>query len=167
MALFALGFRPFYLLAGSFSAFAVAYRAVQYTGWVPQVPALWHAHEMVFGFAFAVIAGFLLTAVRAWTSRETPTGAALGAIAALWLLARGAAFVSLPAASVLDALFALALAWGIGRPLWQSGNRRNLFLVALVLLLGAASLAFNAWPGIALAFGLDVVLLIMAVIAGP
>ena len=38
---------------------------------------LFHTHEMIFGFAAAVVAGFLLTAVRAWTSLETPSGASL------------------------------------------------------------------------------------------
>ena len=166
MAVFSLGFRPFYLLAGVFAALAVAYRAVQYTGWVPQVEPLWHAHEMVFGFAFAVITGFLFTAVRNWTNRETPTGGALAAIAGLWVAARLAALQSLAVAAVLDAIFAIAVAWGIGRPLVASGNRRNLFLVVLVLVLGAASAVFHALPALALELGLDVILFVMTVIAG-
>jgi uncharacterized protein involved in response to NO len=48
-------------------------------------PLLWHAHEMLFGFAVAVIVGFLLTAGKAWTGLATPRGAFLGALAALWL----------------------------------------------------------------------------------
>jgi uncharacterized protein involved in response to NO len=120
---------------------------------------------MLFGYAFAVIAGFLLTAVRAWTSRPTPSGAALAGIAALWVLARILAFFSLTAASVADALFALAVAWGIGRPILQSGNR-NWFFIVLVLALGAASTAFNANPAVALAVGLDVVLLVVAIMGG-
>lgn len=166
MALLALGFRPFYLLAGAYAALAVPVWALQYRGWLPGANLLWHAHELLFGYAFAVIAGFLLTAVRAWTQRATPSGGALGALAALWLLARLAAFHAPMAASLLDALFAVALAWAIGRPLVASGNRRNLFFVALVLALGAASLAFQAWPRAALALGLDVVLFVMAVIGG-
>src|SRR5512134_1575377 len=139
-ALFALGFRPFYLLAGAYSALAVPVWALQYAGWLPGANIVWHAHEMILGYAFAVIAGFLLTAVRAWTGRATPTGAALAAIAALWLLARGLALVSLPAAAVAGAFFAVAIAWGIGQPLVAAGNRRNLFFIALVLGLGAAGI---------------------------
>ncbi|HJS37173.1 MAG TPA: NnrS family protein, partial [Burkholderiales bacterium] len=123
-ALLNLGFRPFYLLAGAFAALAVPVWALQYAGWLPRENILWHAHEMVFGYAFAVIAGFLLTAVRAWTGRPTPTGIALAAICALWLLARGLALVSLPAAAVAGAFFAVAVAWGIGQPLVASANRR-------------------------------------------
>lgn len=164
--LFALGFRPFYLLAGLYAALSVPLWAAQYAGWLPGVNPLWHAHEMLFGYAFAVIAGFLLTAVRVWTARPTPTGAALAAIAGLWLLARVLAFFSLAASSVVDLIFAGAVAWGIGAPLIASGNRRNWFFVALILALGAASIAFQAYPRIGLAAGLDVVLFVMAVMGG-
>lgn len=165
-ALFDLGFRPFYLLAGAYAALAVPLWAAQYAGWLPGANILWHAHEMVFGYTFAVIAGFLLTAVRAWTGRATPTGALLGAIAALWVLARVLAFVSLPLAAWAGALFALAVAWGIGRPLVAAGNRRNLFFIALVLGLGAAGVVVQGYPQLGLALGLDVVLFVMAVVGG-
>lgn len=165
-ALFDLGFRPLYLLAGAYAALSVPIWALQYAGWLPGVNILWHAHEMLFGFAFAVIAGFLLTAVRVWTGRPTPTGTALAAIAALWLLARALAFVSLPAATAAGALFALAVAWGIGRPLLASGNRRNLFFIVLVLALGGAGIGVQAYPQLGIAIGLDVVLFVMAVVAG-
>ncbi|MEX2240906.1 MAG: NnrS family protein [Burkholderiales bacterium] len=165
-ALLDLGFRPFYLLAGAYAALAVPLWALQYAGWLPGANIAWHAHEMIFGYAFAVIAGFLLTAVRVWTGRPTPAGAALAAIAALWLLARALAFVSLPLAAWTGALFALAVAWGIGRPLVAAGNRRNLFFIALVLGLGAAGVVAQNYPQLGLAVGLDVVLFVMAVVAG-
>jgi uncharacterized protein involved in response to NO len=165
-ALFAVGFRPFYLLAGIYAALGVPLWALQYAGLLPGAGMLWHAHEMLFGYAFAVIAGFLLTAVRNWTGLPTPAGAALAGIAALWLAARLLAPFSLPAAAAAGALFALALAWAIGRPLLASGNRRNLFLVALVLAMGAGGAALQAWPRLGMAIGLDVVLFLMAVIAG-
>jgi uncharacterized protein involved in response to NO len=165
-ALFALGFRPFYLLAGAYAALAVPLWALQYAGWLPGANITWHAHEMILGYAFAVISGFLLTAVRAWTGRPTPTGAALAAIAALWLLARALALVSLPASAVAGAFFAVAVAWGIGQPLVASGNRRNLFFIALVLGLGAAGIVLQVWPQLGIALGLDVVLFVMTVVAG-
>ena len=140
--------------------------ALQYAGVLPGASMLRHAHEMLFGYAFAVIAGFLLTAVRAWTGRPTPSALPLAAIAALWVLARGLALFSLPAAALADLAFAVALAIGIGRPLVASGNRRNWFFIALVLALGAASLAFQAWPRLGAMIGLDVVLFVMAVIGG-
>ena len=100
-ALFALGFRPLYLLAGAYAALSVPLWAAQYAGWLPGANPLWHAHEVLFGYAFAVIAGFLLTAVRAWTSRPTPSGAALAGIAALWIAARFSAPYSLQVSSLL------------------------------------------------------------------
>jgi uncharacterized protein involved in response to NO len=165
-ALFNLGFRPFYLLAGAYAALAVPVWALQYAGWLPGANIVWHAHEMILGYTFAVIAGFLLTAVRAWTGRPTPSGGALAAIAALWLLARALALVSLPAAAVAGAFFAVAVAWGIGRPLFASGNRRNRFFILLVLGLGAAGIVLQVWPQLGIALGLDVVLFVMAVVAG-
>ena len=165
-ALFALGFRPLYLLAAAYAALSVPLWVLQSAGVISGPGMLWHAHEMLFGYAFAVIAGFLLTAVRAWTGRETPTGAALAVIAALWLAARIAGYRSPLAGALLDALFALTVAWGIGRPLVASGNRRNGFFIALVLALGAASVAFLWLPRTGLAIALDVVLFIMAVMGG-
>ena len=165
MALFALGFRPLYLLAGLYAALGVPLWALQYSGRLPAGNMLWHAHEMLFGYAFAVIAGFLLTAVRAWTGRPTPSGAALGAIAALWVLARVVGLYSLPFSSLIDAAFAIGVAWGIGRPILASNNR-NWFFILLVLALGAASVAFQAYPQVALAAGLDVVLLVIAIMGG-
>jgi uncharacterized protein involved in response to NO len=164
-ALFALGFRPFYLLAGLYAAVSVPLWAAQYAGWLPGANPLWHAHEMLFGYAFAVIAGFLFTAARNWTGRPTPSGGTLAAIAALWVAARVLAFLWSAAASWADAAFAVAVAWGIGGPILSSGNR-NWFFIPLVLALGAASIAFQIWPRIALSAGLDVVLFIIALMGG-
>jgi uncharacterized protein involved in response to NO len=165
VALLALGFRPLYLLAGAYAALSVPLWALQYSGLLPGANVYWHAHEMLFGYAFAVIAGFLLTAVRVWTSRPTPTGPALALIALLWLSARVAAMQSLVVSSLLDLLFAVAVAWGIGAPILSSRNR-NWFFILIVLALGAASIAFQAYPQVALAAGLDVVLLVIAIMGG-
>jgi uncharacterized protein involved in response to NO len=165
VALLALGFRPFYLLAGLYAALSVPLAALQMTGWLPGANLFWHAHEMLFGYAFAVIAGFLFTAVQNWTSRPTPAGAQLAAIAGLWIAARILAFNWPGAAAIADALFAVAVAWGIGRPILASRNR-NWFFIPLMLGLGAASIGFHAAPQLALSAGLDLVLFIIAVIAG-
>ena len=164
-ALLALGFRPLYLLAGTYAALAVPLWALQYSGVLPAADPLWHAHEMLFGYAFAVIAGFLLTAVRNWTGMATPSGAALAGIAALWVFARVLSVYSLAAGSVVDLLFSFAVAWGIGRPILASRNR-NWYFIALVLALGVASVLFQFAPRVALQAGLDVVLLVIAIMAG-
>lgn len=176
--LWRLGFRPFYLMSSIFAALSIAIWSMQYSG-VLAVPylsgPLWHAHEMVFGYAAGVISGFLLTAVRNWTQRETPTGAALMALAALWLAGRLLALYPAGwAGAVADAAFPVAVAAAIGRPLVASGNRRNYFFIVLLSLLGMAGAATQlalsgllplpAWAGVHL--GLDLVLFIIAVIAG-
>jgi uncharacterized protein involved in response to NO len=80
-----LGFRPFYLGAALFAVLAMPLWIALYLGQVTSTlavpPLLWHAHEMLFGFAIAVIVGFLLTAGKAWTGLATPRGAFLGALA--------------------------------------------------------------------------------------
>lgn len=163
--LLALGFRPFYLLAGAYAALSVPLWALQYFGVLPPVQPLWHAHEMIFGYAFAVIGGFLLTAVRAWTGLPTPSGAPLGALAAIWLAARLIAPFSLQASSVVDLVFAAGLAWAIGQPIVASRNR-NWFFIVIVLAIGAASVLFALSPRTGLQVGLDMVLLVIAIMAG-
>ncbi|MCC7487415.1 MAG: NnrS family protein [Burkholderiales bacterium] len=179
MALWNLGFRPFFLLAGAFAALSIFAWVAQFAGVLggPALVAgpLWHAHEMIFGYAFAVVAGFLLTAVRNWANEPTPTGRTLAAMAGTWLAARLCVAASLPLpAAAADTAFAIAVAAGIGIPLVRSRNRRNYFFVALVLALGAANLCFYAAMAGAidvavdrgLRLGLDVVLVIMAVMGG-
>ena len=109
LPLLRLGFRPFYLGAAAFACVAVPLWVALYFGVlsldVGIAPLLWHAHEMLFGFAAAVIAGFLMTAGKAWTGLATPRGAFLGALAGLWLAARIAAFTApYPVYAALDVL---------------------------------------------------------------
>ena len=176
-ALWALGFRPLYLGAGIFAAISVCAWIAQFLGWHAgwQADPLWHAHEMIFGFAFAVIVGFLFTAVRNWTGRPTPDGALLAAIVALWLAARVLLAIGMPIASVAaDAAFAAAAAWGIGQPLAQARNSRNAFFVVLLVAFGAANVAFHlAMAGMLdlsarrfTQLGLDLVLFVMVVMGG-
>ena len=177
-ALWNLGFRPFYLLASSFAALSVLLWVGQYTGILPspylRSPA-WHGHEMLYGYTMAVIAGFLLTAVRNWTGMPTPTGAALIALAALWLAGRVLVLTPFAAAAaIVNAAFPIAVAIGIGIPIVRSRNRRNYFFIALLLFLGGAVLAVHlshmgilSWPARAsLQVGLDIVLFVMAVMGG-
>ena len=147
-----LGFRPFYLAAAAFAALAVPWWVAHLLGGVAlpasTAPLLWHAHEMLFGFAAAVIVGFLLTAGKAWTGQPTPRGAALGALVLLWLAARAAAlgvFGSYPLlAAALDLALLPIVAAVLARVLLRARNRRNLPLVGLLLALTAANAAFHA-----------------------
>lgn len=177
-ALWRLGFRPFYLAASAFASLSIVLWLLQYAGSLPSsyLPSsTWHGHEMLFGYAAAVIAGFLLTAVPNWTQNPTPSGGALAALVLLW--ATGRVLVLMPygyAAAVVNAAFPIAIAGAIALPLVRSGNRRNYFLIGLLVALGMATLAVHlaqlgvlAWPARAgLQVGLDIVLFVMVVIAG-
>lgn len=146
-ALWQLGFRPFYLLASILATASIALWAVQYAGWLHATylrGPLWHAHEMLFGFTLAVVAGFLFTAVRNWTQQPTPTGLRLASLVALWLAGR--ALVLTPYATVaivVDVAFPLAVATAIAVPLVRAGNRRNYVFIALLVAIAIADLAFH------------------------
>lgn len=177
-ALWALGFRPFYLLAAVFSALSVPLWALQFAGWLPHSVlrgSTWHAHEMLFGFTLAVIVGFLFTAGRNWSGQPTPSGRTLMALALLWLAGRVLVLSPWPlAAALANVAFPWAAAWFLGRALVAGGNRRNYFFAGLLALMGVlAALVHGApWLGLAghgpaaLQIGLDVVLLIMTIMAG-
>jgi len=177
-ALWALGFRPFYLLASVFAALSIPLWVAQYAGYLPAALAhspAWHGHEMLFGYTLAVIAGFLFTAGRNCPGQPTPTGGALLAFALLWVAGRLLMLTPYAlAAAVVNAAFPVAVAIALAIPLWKSRNRRNYFFVPLLLLLGTAVLALHlswlgvlAWPeGASLLVGLDVVLFIIAVMGG-
>lgn len=143
-----LGFRPFYLGAALFGVAAMLLWYGIFLGQLAPRPGLapvpWHAHEMLFGFAVAVIVGFLLTAGKAWTGLPTPRGAALGALFALWAAARVAAVAApYPVFFVLDvALLPLVSAVFI-RVLVRAGNKRNLKIGAVLALLAVANLVFH------------------------
>jgi uncharacterized protein involved in response to NO len=177
-ALWALAFRPFYLLASVFAALSVGLWSLQFTGWLPRpyLPApIWHAHEMIFGFALAVVVGFLFTAGRNWSNQPTPTGWPLVALAALWLAAR--VLVLTPfgwAAAIVNAAFPLAAAVALAIPFFRAGNRRNYFFVALLVVLACATLSVHLEQlgvvhlpaAVGIQAALDVILFIVAVMTG-
>jgi uncharacterized protein involved in response to NO len=143
-----LGFRPFYLGAALFALLAIPLWVTIFLGQLELTmalpPLLWHAHEMLFGFAIAVILGFLLTAVKAWTGLATPRGAFLGALALLWLAARVAAVTGPYAVyAVLDLLLLPLVAVVLTGVLLRARNRRNLPLAGMLMLLALANGAFH------------------------
>ncbi|OGB25222.1 MAG: hypothetical protein A3I66_01150 [Burkholderiales bacterium RIFCSPLOWO2_02_FULL_57_36] len=145
--LFRLGFRPFYLLAAAFAAVSVPLWMARYFGWLQsfaKVDLNWHVHEMIFGFAIAVIIGFIFTAARNWTGLWTPTKGYLAALAGLWIAGRIAMLTSGPLlAAMVDLLFLPLAAWPIFRVLQRSGNQRNMFLIGLLGLLALANAVFH------------------------
>ena len=143
-----LGFRPFYLGAALFALLAIPLWVALFLGHstlvMPLSPLLWHAHEMLFGFAIAVIMGFLLTAVKAWTGLATPRGAFLACLALLWLAARVAAVTGpYPLYAVLDLALLPLVAAVLTRLLLRANNRRNLPLAGMLMLLALANGCFH------------------------
>ncbi len=146
-ALWALGFRPLYILAALVAALFIPLWLAHYLGWVdasPRITLGWHMHEMVFGFAIAVVVGFLFTAGRAWTGLWTPRGAHLAALTLVWVAGRFA-MLGAPAwlAAAIDLLFLPWAAWAMFTVLHQAGNKRNMFLVVLLGLLTVANGAYH------------------------
>lgn len=145
---FALGFRPFFGAAGvSAVLLIVSWLAIWSGGiWKPSYYGFigWHSHEMLFGYATAIIAGFLLTAVRNWTGVNTPLGTPLMALAALWLAGRLLPLFDhwIPGAviAVADLSFLPAVAFAIQPALWQGKQKINRIFVPLLLLMSVANL---------------------------
>ena len=180
-AVFSAAFRPFFLAAALWAALAVPAWLLSYSGIAPLpagvAPYIWHQHEMVFGFAFAAVAGFLLTAIPNWTGRLPLRGAPLAALVALWLAGRVALLLSarLPAAAVaaVDLSFPLVLIAVVARELIAGRNWRNLPMLAALGLLFTGNLlvhlqqlgvAYTAFAGNRL--GLATLLMLIALIGG-
>jgi len=150
--LLADGLRPFFLGASVFAVLAM----VLWMGSLAGLWALaenygtlaWHAHEMIFGYSAAVIAGFLLTAVPNWTGRLPVAGGRLLFLFLLWCAGRAAFLVTgltgpWPAV-VLDSLFLPCLFLVVAREVIVGRNWRNLKPLMLVALLAAANIGFHA-----------------------
>lgn len=178
--LLGLGFRPFYLGAAIFAVVALPIWIAVYLGQLQTTGYLsgagWHSHEMVFGFAPAVIAGFLLTAVRNWTGQPTPTGTALAVLALLWVSAR---FLVVTGPDLLaitaDVAFLPAVAVAVGIPIWRSKNTRNYKILVVLFVLTLANLVYHlahtgvlpfAFTRIATIGALDIITILMAVVGG-
>lgn len=180
-ALFSAGFRPFFLLAALWSALALPLWLCVYTGQVvlPGIlaPVLWHVHEMIHGYAFATVAGFLLTAIPNWTGRLPVRGASLAVLVGLWLAGRGAVFFSgdlgATATAFADLAFPLAFAAVVARELIAGRNWKNLpMLVALSSLFAGNLLVHLEMLGVARTaelgnrLGLATILMLIALVGG-
>ena len=181
-AILTFGFRPFFFTATVWAALAMALWVPMLSGhlMVPTAfdPVSWHAHEFLFGYLGAVIAGFLLTAVPNWTGRLPIVGWRLGMLAGLWLMGRVAVAISGSVPAVLVALADLAFqavfALLIAREIAAGKNWRNLIVLAMlgVFILGNALFHWEAAKGdyaaqgYGLRLGLGAGIMMIAVIGG-
>lgn len=145
--LFALGFRAFFVLAALSALMLILLWNAIIKGTLVHAnyfaPAVWHAHEMLLGYSGAVVAGFLLTAVKNWTGRPTLTGAQLAGLCLLWLYGRILPFYDglLPDSliAIVDLLFLPVLAYHVSRPIMQAKQYSSLVFVAILLLLAVGN----------------------------
>ncbi len=181
-ALFSYGFRPFFLFGALWVVLAMLIWLAALTG-AMDLPTRfdrvsWHAHEFLFGYLGAVLAGFLLTAVPNWTGRLPIVGWRLAALFTLWALGRIAVFFSalLPVAlaPVVDLAFPLVLVGVILREIVAGKNWRNLVVLAMLAVFMLANGLFHfealrgdyAAGGIGLRLGLATTVMMIAVIGG-
>jgi len=124
-----------------------------------------------FGYTVAVIAGFLLTAVRNWTGMHTPDGLPLLALVLLWLAGRALPFwAAVPplAVAAVDLAFLPALALALARPLWNGRNKHNRWFLLLLAAMTAANAMVHAqalgWTADSADRGVDAMLGLVVVI---
>ena len=172
-------FRPFFLLAALWAAAAIIIWVAAYSG-APVLddvvdPLGWHQHEMLFGFVGAAVIGFLLTAIANWTGRPLLGGAALAALAALWVAVRVTFALGIGAlwlALTLELLLFLAVAAFAAREVILSGNR-NLPIAIIVALVGISAAIDLAETGgiltdyyIGLRSGISLIVMLIGLVGG-
>lgn len=149
-ALFNLGFRPFFLGASVFAmvsiiAWMLIYFAQNTVSMANITASQWHAHEMLYGYSMAVVAGFLLTAVKNWTGIPTLFGKRLMVLFVLWCAARVAFLFGtalLAWAAVADVLFGLMFIIAIAMPIIKAKQWVQLAVVAKIILLWVGNIVF-------------------------
>lgn len=155
------GFRFFFLAAGLWAVVAMAlwlsWLGGQ-AGWpVPAydgggTPTLWHAHEMIFGYALATVSGFFLTAVPNWTGDRSAPVRFVATVGSLWLAGRlamlGAAHLPPGLVAAADLVFLPVLAARLARSLLRTPKSQNMLFLALLAVCIAGNLAMHAeWLG--------------------
>jgi uncharacterized protein involved in response to NO len=141
------GFRPFFFLAALHAGLAVPLWLGAYLGGLdiggPFGGMHWHAHEMLFGYLFAVIAGFILTAIPNWTGRLPLSGLPLALLVGLWLAGRVACVASPDPwlAMAVDLAFPATLAFAIWREVLAGRNWKNAPVAVMITLFGVANAA--------------------------
>ncbi len=182
IVLFSYGFRPFFLLAGLWAIVPMVTLlwSLGIQSWPGDAIPLfrWHAHELIFGFVSAAIAGFLLTAVPSWTGQPAVSGPRLTALVAIWAAERiiVSPLIELPAAVALplEVTFLPALGLALAVPLLRARKTANVVFLFFLGLLFAADLIFHmqlhgltgSLPFDSLRAALNVVLLMVVTIGG-
>jgi len=147
-ALFESGFRPFFLGAALLSVISITAWMLIYVFHFTLNTSLsitqWHAHEMLYGYTMAVIAGFLLTAISNWTGIQTIQGRKLAFVFLLWILARVLMFWGQPIflTAAVDILFMLTLLCAVISPIIRGHQRKQLGIATMLTLLTIGNICF-------------------------
>ena len=176
------GFRPFFLSAALWALLSMAHWLAMLTGSLelPSAfdPVSWHAHEALFGYLGAVLAGFLLTAVPNWTGRPPLTGWPLAGLLALWVLGRIAVaaseWLTPSAVALIDLSCLVVLVVYLLREIVAGRNWRNLVVIAIIGVFVAGNALFHreavedayAASGYGLRIGLAAAIMMISVIGG-
>ncbi len=180
--LFALGFRAFFALAGFSGLILILLWNAIFKGELSTANYFsttnWHAHEMLLGYSSAVIAGFLLTAVKNWTGKLTLNGDQLAGLCLIWLYGRIMPFYAglLPDAliALVDFAFLPLLAYHVSKPILQTKSHNNLIFIGILLLLALGNGLIHAeilglcknTAGFGFQFVIATIILLILVIAG-
>ncbi len=177
-----MGFRSFFLGGATYALLFMLYWTSGLHGFTPLGSGLntifFHVHELVYGFAGAIIAGFLLTASANWTGTRGLHGLPLQILFGLWLVGRlgmWAALLGMGRGWVLmAALFLPALIIGITPTLWRGGKWNNTALVGWLSLMSIGQMFYlletsgiaMGWGRRGLYLGLNCVLFLLVMIGG-
>jgi len=173
-AIFSYDFRPFFL--GGAILLWIPLHAGSLQVRTIADPLVWHAHEMLYGYVPAIVAGFLLTAIPNWTGRLPVCGLPLAGLFLLWLIGRVAMLmagcIGMMATAAIDIAFLVVLAAVAMREIIAGKNWRNMRVLAVVALLIAGNVVFHvemiatgaADYGIRL--GIAAVILLIALVGG-
>ena len=147
-----MGFRPFFIGAASFAIISMLIWMLllnnQFVGLFQWPAQIWHAHEMIYGYSLAVVAGFLLTSVKNWTGIKTTQQYSLLILFSFWLWARVMPFVSIEinveVMAVLDLFFLTMLIYTLSKPIIIVKQWKQLSLIACLFLLLFGNSVFYA-----------------------
>ena len=147
------GFRPFFLAS---VIYGPAVMLVSLSSSLhPGSPAmgevhsiLWHGHELLCGWAGALIGGFLLTALPSWAGVQAIAGVRLAALFLVWAFGRLAMWLPgyLPAAAIatLDLAFLASLAAALLPTLLRARHKPYLAVILVLAALFCGNLLFHA-----------------------
>ncbi len=150
-AILSYGFRPFFLGGAIWAVMAMLLWILSLTLGMPLGGAYgalnWHAHEMVFGFSSAILAGFLLTAVPNWTGRLPVSGTPLAILFGSWLIGRlvflNPDLTHLHVAVAIESLFLPMLTFIAAREIIAGRQWKNLKVLVGVSAVTIANLVFH------------------------